>query len=398
MMSALKVPANDASAPGPVIQVPRASPLAKRPAPTLQPPHRPGAQLASSSITPPFSPTQHHQGMMVWPPAHGVHADQNKRHRRHMEDAPKAVPELLGGEYAFFAVYDGHGGRTAVDFCAERLHENVTQELQRTDLTGTDASDVPQAIARAVLSTDEQLKPAGAYGCGSTAAILLLRRIPSGTDDAILTQDKVQDAQSHPPPDHGVGSGVGGHTRLNGAASGGKLSPSTSSSVVAYAANAGDSHIILLRRAPEGAPPLAPKRLSVEHSGKNEVEVARITDAGGFMRRGRVGCVLAVTRALGDHTLKEDESCAGLTAEPDVTAHHVDPAHDLGVLLVSDGITEALTDEECDAVVRQAIGKIESEAQAAEMAAREVVNAAMERGSRDNLSAVYVHFALAPHF
>jgi serine/threonine protein phosphatase PrpC len=55
-------------------------------------------------------------------------------------------------------------------------------------------------------------------------------------------------------------------------------------------------------------------RLSHDHKGTDEEEVKRITDLGGFVVLNRVNGILAVTRALGDHNMKEY-----VTAEPYIT-------------------------------------------------------------------------------
>ena len=46
-------------------------------------------------------------------------------------------------------------------------------------------------------------------------------------------------------------------------------------------------------------------RLTYDHKGSDKQEAKRITDAGGFVMSGRVNGVLAVTRALGDSSMKE---------------------------------------------------------------------------------------------
>jgi protein phosphatase PTC1 len=66
----------------------------------------------------------------------GVVADQNENKKKYMEDAYRIEPELCSN-YAFFAVYDGHEGREAVDYVRERLHEHVRAAL----LAGTPPLD-----------------------------------------------------------------------------------------------------------------------------------------------------------------------------------------------------------------------------------------------------------------
>ena len=59
----------------------------------------------------------------------GFSEDRNKRYRRTMEDAHTintAFIEGGGGRYfllAFFAVFDGHAGRAAADFCGQRMQQ-----------------------------------------------------------------------------------------------------------------------------------------------------------------------------------------------------------------------------------------------------------------------------------
>merc|ERR1712125_279702 len=47
---------------------------------------------------------------------YGVASDRNARFRRTMEDAHIAVDEIVGEHTGYFGVYDGHGGRGAVNF------------------------------------------------------------------------------------------------------------------------------------------------------------------------------------------------------------------------------------------------------------------------------------------
>jgi protein phosphatase PTC1 len=67
---------------------------------------------------------------------------------------------------------------------------------------------------------------------------------------------------------------------------------------VLYCANAGDARGVLCR----GGKAV---RLTYDHKGSDKQEAKRITDAGGFMMSGRVNGVLAVTRSLGDSSMKD---------------------------------------------------------------------------------------------
>lgn len=65
-----------------------------------------------------------------------------------------------------------------------------------------------------------------------------------------------------------------------------------------YAANAGDARIVLCHQGKA-------TRLTKDHRTDDPEEVSRIESAGGFMFKGRVLGVLAVTRSLGDHCMKQ---------------------------------------------------------------------------------------------
>jgi protein phosphatase PTC1 len=67
---------------------------------------------------------------------------------------------------------------------------------------------------------------------------------------------------------------------------------------VLYTANVGDARAVLCRKGKA-------VRLTYDHKGSDPQEAKRITDAGGFVMNNRVNGVLAVTRSLGDASVKE---------------------------------------------------------------------------------------------
>lgn len=357
-------------APAPTVWAARADTAAhfgrERPAAAAPPPWSARAPQPQPAVAPAASGSAAlPPATLAWPAPHGSALEQNARHRAYMEDAVLHEPDLLqdgGGSFALHAVYDGHGGRAAVDFIAAQLHRNVAAELRASRGAG-----VRGCLERAFLRADAALKPAGAYAAGTTAALVLLARE------------------------------AGGGVRL-------------------HAANCGDSHIVLIHRQP---PPQAPapgaggadgaargvvsgegvERLSEEHSGKVAAEADRIQAAGGTMAYGRVGGSLAVTRALGDHALKASAGGAGLSALPATLERSLDARQHLALVLGSDGVWDTLTDADIGQIARQVLqapgGALAGGADcAAAEVARRLVRAAIERGSRDNVSAICV--VLAP--
>jgi serine/threonine protein phosphatase PrpC len=87
-----------------------------------------------------------------------------------MEDDATIVDSYLGDpSTGFFAVFDGHGGSEAVEFCKNRLHEELRKALN-------DSADVSQALTKCFLKVDDQLRLTGAVNSGTTATVTLVRR------------------------------------------------------------------------------------------------------------------------------------------------------------------------------------------------------------------------------
>lgn len=110
-----------------------------------------------------------------------------------------------------------------------------------------------------------------------------------------------------------------------------------------FISNVGDSRAILIKRK-KGEKKFTSQRLSVTHSLSDEEEAKRVTDAGGYITLGigRLNGLVAMTRAFGDNHVGP-----GLTSEPSIPLPvTIDKNEEAYVVLVSDGITDELSDED----------------------------------------------------
>jgi len=102
--------------------------------------------------------------------------------------------------------------------------------------------------------------------------------------------------------------------------------PPSAARRVLYSANAGDARGVLCRAGKA-------VRLTYDHKGSDKQEAKRITDAGGFVMSGRVNGVLAVTRSLGDSSMKEFVVGAPYTTETELCEE------DEFLILACDGVS-----------------------------------------------------------
>jgi protein phosphatase PTC1 len=235
----------------------------------------------------------------------------------------------------FFGLYDGHGGRASVDFITKSLHMNMESTLKASPST-----PIANAFTSSYLATDGQLRRQNILRSGSTSVTCIVRE---------------EDGKK-----------------------------------MLHVANVGDSRAVLAR----GGKAL---RLTIDHKATLPEEAKRITEAGGFIGRNkRVNGVLAISRALGDHMLKENNV---VTAEPYVDQLELETG-DTHVLLACDGVWDVMTDQE-------AIGFIlkKEEALTAKMTekptggalndllqhcARALVKEALDRRSLDNVTVMII--------
>lgn len=95
-----------------------------------------------------------------------------------------------------------------------------------------------------------------------------------------------------------------------------------------YTANVGDARAVLSR----GGKAV---RLTYDHKGSDSQEAKRITDAGGFVMNHRVNGVLAVTRSLGDASMKDF-----VVGSPYTTETRLEKEDDF-LIIACDGVSRA---------------------------------------------------------
>ncbi|KAK0534229.1 mgpp2cl-1, protein phosphatase 2C-like protein 1 [Tilletia horrida] len=142
---------------------------------------------------------------------------------------------------------------------------------------------------------------------------------------------------------------------------------------VLYTANAGDARAVLCRAGKA-------VRLTYDHKGSDPQETKRIQDAGGFVMNNRVNGVLAVTRSLGDSSMKDYVVGAPYTTETTLGAD------DTFLIVACDGLWDVTEDQ--DAV--NLIADVEDPQRAAEI----LLKHALDNFSTDNTSIMVVRFAV----
>ncbi|KAJ1677344.1 phosphatase 2C [Spiromyces aspiralis] len=138
---------------------------------------------------------------------------------------------------------------------------------------------------------------------------------------------------------------------------------------ILYCANAGDARAVLSRNGKA-------VRLTYDHKGDDAKEARRIMDSGGFVFNGRVNGVLAVTRALGDSTMKQV-----VIGNPYTTETSLTETDDL-LIIACDGLWDVCSDQKAVDL----ISGIPDPTKASQI----LVDYAMENTSMDNITVMVV--------
>jgi len=370
--------------------------------------------------------------------AYQVGISEDKGTRRTMEDAHSFVVDFAGVRgQGFFAVFDGHAGKHAAEWCGGHFHEFLLDCLRSSPTTA-----VPDIFNQTFHNVDERLsrmceESDGKIHSGCTAVTAFLRVEDAEGQQTFL--DPVSDSSpvtEFPYPPEGndaasehdssseslAGSGedqpgkpnkskkdvskknkkYGSASRIKRALkslSGGSVSgviitpgtprsaspahsnhsakgatvvvPPAASRRVLYSANAGDARGVLCRAGKA-------VRLTYDHKGSDKQEAKRITDAGGFVMSGRVNGVLAVTRSLGDSSMKEFVVGAPYTTETELCDE------DEFLILACDGLWDVMGDQGAIDLVR--------DVDDAQHASQRLLKHALSQHTTDNVTVLVVRF------
>ncbi|XP_061829233.1 protein phosphatase, Mg2+/Mn2+ dependent, 1Lb [Nerophis lumbriciformis] len=261
--------------------------------------------------------------------------------RDHMEDRFEVLADLVNKSHpSIFGIFDGHGGEAAADYAKAHLPEALRQQLltyerererdreKEKEKEERKKMSYPSILEQQILALDRQMleKLSSTYNeAGTTCLVALL-------SDKELT-----------------------------------------------VANVGDSRGVLCDKDGNAIP------LSHDHKPYQLKERKRIKKAGGFISFNgswRVQGILAMSRSLGDYTLK---NLNVVVSDPDVLSFDLDKVQPRFMILASDGLWDTFSNEEAVRFVRERLDE-------PHFGAKSIVLQSYYRGCPDNITVMVVKF------
>lgn len=226
----------------------------------------------------------------------GYAEDPNWAHNPYMEDERVIIDAFMDiPSYGYFGLFDGHGGREAVEFAATNLHAFFAEELRFNP-------DATTALKNAFWATDQAMLVNGiGLSSGCTALVAFFSGEPY---------------HSHHTSHH--------------------AQPLYRQFLIA---NAGDTRAVISRGG-------MAMRVSIDHKATDHMEAHRVKSTGGFIHGRRVGGVTQTSRGLGDHDVPH------LIPEPDVHHVKVEPGDEF-LIMATDGIWDVMDDQMAVNICRQ---------------------------------------------
>ncbi|NXH46055.1 PPM1K phosphatase, partial [Dicaeum eximium] len=207
----------------------------------------------------------------------------------------------LTEDVLYFAVYDGHGGAAAADFCHKYMEKYIKEFLAEEE-------NLENVLSKAFLEIDKAYEghanlsaDATLQSSGTTATVALLR-----------------------------------------------------DGIELVVASVGDSRALLCRKG-------KPVKLTTDHTPERKEEKERIKKCGGFVSWNSLGQPhvngrLAMTRSIGDLDFKS----SGVIAQPETKRVQLDHANDGFLVLTTDGINFIVNSQEICDFISQCHGPAEA--------------------------------------
>lgn len=201
----------------------------------------------------------------------GVAEDVNKKCRRTMEDTHAYVYDFHepGTDSGYFAIFDGHAGKSAAEYCGKYFHHILSKQLGAAD----SGVGVPEILDRTFVECDKELDKLSSGSnrtSGCTAVVAYARWEDRNVPDrnALKKEQRKSEDPEEPRP-----------TKVERRR-------------VLYTGNVGDARIVLwylfARNILNGSRRGKAVRLSYDHKGTDEAEGRRIAAAGGLILNSRV--------------------------------------------------------------------------------------------------------------
>jgi len=137
-----------------------------------------------------------------------------------------------------------------------------------------------------------------------------------------------------------------------------------------YTANCGDARVVINVGG-------TAQRLTYDHKASDQAEAKRITDKGGFVTYNRVNGILSVTRAFGDHAMKEWVISTPYQTEVSLTEEHTH------LILACDGVWDVLSDQDVVDLIKDDKGS-------AQEMSEKLLKTSLQKGSTDNISVMVI--------
>ena len=246
-----------------------------------------------------------------------------------LSTAPSDSSRVVETDNGYFAIFDGHAGAFAAEWCGKKLHVLLEDLMRKNPNT-----PVPELLDQTYTSADRQLENLPLKNSGCTAITAVLRwedRVPNNasatgsTAVAPLAAAALKAAVAESSDISASETTQRSESNVDQVVQ--EVKQKATRQRVLYTANVGDARIVLCRNGKA-------LRLSYDHKGMDENEGRRISKAGGLILNNRVNGVLAVTRALGDSYLKDL-----VTGHPYTTETVIQPDQDEFLVLACDGVS-----------------------------------------------------------